>query len=148
MTEETSDVAYKLPMTAERLLPHRPPMLFVDRLLERSGNRARAAATMPASGVCIDGDVYLDEFFIELVAQTMAMANGYDALCQGKTVNDGMLVAIDSFDFYTSAAPGSDLVIIIEKTFDYGPIKLIHGEVLDGDVKLVTGDLKVWENFG
>ncbi len=137
-----------LPMAAQSLLPHRPPMLFVDQLLERSGNRARALAKMPEEGICVDDGLVFPEFFIEVVAQAMAMANGYDALCAGSGVNDGMLVGVDSFSFYHTASPGTRLQIDIEKTFEFGPVKIIHGEVFDGEVLLAAGDIKVWEDLG
>ncbi len=147
MTEKNS-LPVRLPMAALSLLPHRPPMLFVDQLLERSGNGAKAMAEMPADGICVDDGSVFPEFFIEVVAQAMAMANGYDALCAGTSMNDGMLVGIDSFTFHHAAAPGTRLVIEIEKTFEFGPVKIIHGEVFDGELLLAAGDIKVWEDLG
>ncbi len=138
----------RLPMAARSLLPHRPPMLFVDQLLERSGNRAKALAEMPVEGICVDDGMVFPEFFIEVVAQAMAMANGYDALRSGSRMNDGMLVGIDSFSFYHTASPGTRLRIEIEKIFEFGTVKIIHGEVFDADVLLASGDIKVWEDLG
>ncbi len=148
MTERSVSVDKTLPMPAIALLPHRPPMLFVDSLLERYGDRAEGTALMPEKGICFDPAHTFPEFFIEVIAQTMAMANGYDALCDDKDVNDGMLVAIDSFVFQNTAPPGARLHIIIEKSFEFGAVKIIHGEVFHGNVLLAQGDIKVWEDLG
>jgi predicted hotdog family 3-hydroxylacyl-ACP dehydratase len=123
-------------------------MLFVDQLVERCGDRAKATAKMPGKGICFDRGMVFPEFFIEVVAQAMAMANGYDALCAGTGMNDGMLVGIDSFSFHRTTLSGTLLRIEIEKLFEFGPVKIIHGEVFDGDLLLAAGDIKVWEDLG
>lgn len=148
MIERSMHKNTKLPMSAIALLPHRPPMLFVDRLLERYGDKAKGEVVMPDRGICFDPDHKFPEFFIEVIAQTMAMANGYDALCDGKNPNDGMLVGIDSFVFAHTAPPGALLHIVIEKSFEFGAVRIIHGEIFHGDVLLAQGDIKVWEDIG
>lgn len=138
-------VAPQLPMDPLALLPHRPPMLFVERLLERYGEKAIAEAIVPKDGICIeDGRLYA-EYLIELIAQTAAMANGYDLLIAGKNFKEGMLVGIDSFALQRLPEPGRHLRIITEKAFEFGPVKLIHGVVSGGDEIICTGDIKVWE---
>lgn len=148
MAEKTVSVDRSLPMPADILLPHRPPMLFVDSLLERYGDKAKGGAVMPDRGICYYPGYIFYEFFIEVVAQTMAMANGYDSLCDGREANDGMLVGIDSFVFRDTAPPGTRLHIIVEKTFELGAIKIVHGEVFHGSALLAQGDIKVWEDLG
>ncbi len=138
----------KLPMNAEQLLPHRPPMLLVESLVEKLGDNAKAVTTMPDRGICYDPEYQFPEYFIEIIAQTMAMANGYEALCAGETMNDGMIVGVDSVSFLGTASPGATLRIDIEKTFEFGAVKIIHGEIFDGDSLLVACDLKVWEDKG
>lgn len=134
-------------MKAMSLIPHRPPMIFVDHLLKRYDDKAEASAVMPEEGICFDPLQPFSEVFIEIIAQTMAMANGYDALCAGKKMNDGMIVGVDSFSFYITPAPGTFLHIIIEKKFEFGPVRIIHGEVFDGDLLLAEGEIKVWEDI-
>ncbi len=138
----------ELPMTAEQLLPHRPPMLLVESLIEKLGDSAKAVTTMPKQGICYDPEYQFPEFFIEIIAQAMGMANGYEALCSGEEMIGGMIVGIDSARFFGTAPPGATLSINIEKTFEFGAIKIIHGEVLDGDSLLLACDLKVWEDIG
>ena len=124
-------------------------MLFVDHLIARSGDRSTATAQLPDSDLCLDaGGLLLGEYFIELVAQATALAKGYDALCAGEKVNDGMLVGVDSFSFHSAATPGGSVRIETEKTFGFGAVTIIHGEVWDGEDLLAAGDIKVWEDPG
>ncbi len=137
-----------LPMAAIKLLPHRPPMLFVDSLTERFDDEARGLAIIPKNGICFDNGKIFPEFFIEVIAQTMAMANGYDSLIEERPMRDGLLVAIDRFSFLQTASPGTHVQVYIKKTMEFGAVKILHGEIFAGDTLLVEGDLKVWENPG
>lgn len=139
--------ATPLPQPAAALLPHRPPMLFVETLVARHGNRSTARAVLPDSGIGVSDNRLLPEYFIELVAQATALANGYDGLRLGKPVHDGMLVGIDGFSIHGRAISGRVVRIETEKTFEFGAIKMIHGEVYDDLELLAAGDLKVWEDL-
>jgi predicted hotdog family 3-hydroxylacyl-ACP dehydratase len=135
----------ELPLPSEQLLPHRPSMLLVDSLVRRWDESSSAKAVLPTSGICLSRGRLLPEFFIELVAQAVAMANGYDALCAGIARSNGMLVGVDTFSFPGKAVAGSTVRIETEKTFEFGAVKIIHGEVFAGDELLAAGDIKVWE---
>jgi len=138
----------ELPLPAELLLPHRPAMLFVESLVRRWDESSSAKAVLPKSGICLSEGRLLPEFFIELVAQATAMANGYDALCAGVVPKNGMLVGVDTFSFPGKAVAGSIVRIETEKTFEFGAVKIIHGDVFAGDELLAAGDIKVWEDLG
>ncbi|WP_163335662.1 ACP dehydratase [Desulfopila sp. IMCC35008] len=138
----------QLPHEALSLVPHRPPMLFVGELLERSGNIAVGSATMPESGICTDVEYDFPEYFVEVVAQTVAMANGYDAKKNGQEMNDGLFVGIDSFRLFGTVAPGARLRVVTEKTFEFGAVKIIHGDLFCEEQLVAQGDIKVWEDLG
>lgn len=137
----------KLPVEAVSFLPHRPPMLFVERLLEREGDRAVAETRLPSTGIAVCNGRLLPEYFIELIAQTAALANGYDLFCEDKPPTDGMLVGIDSFSTVDNVSTGRVVRIETDKTFSFGPVNVIHGSIWDGELQLATGEIKVWENI-
>lgn len=136
----------KLPVEAESFLPHRLPMLFVERLVEREGDLAVAETTLPCTGIAVCNGRLLPEYFIELIAQTAALANGYDLFCDDKPPTDGMLVGIDSFSTIDKVPTGHVVRIETNKTFTFGPVNVIHGSIWDGDLQLASGEIKVWEN--
>lgn len=146
MIEKSS--RYRLPMDAEALLPHRPPMLFVEKLVEREGDRAVAETVLPGNGIACVGGRILPEYFIELIAQATALANGFDMLRAGKRPNDGMLAGVDSFQFFRCGRPGAALSIEIEKSFTFGPVSVINGVVTSEGETLASAEIKVWENVG
>ncbi len=136
-----------LPMAAKALLIHRPPMLLVAGLTARAGDRATAVATLPVAGVWVADGQVLPEYFIELIAQTTALANGYDCWCAGVVPRDGMLVGVDSFTLHPLAAAG-ELRIEIRKVFEFGAVRVIEGEVYAAATLLARGEIKIWENLG
>ncbi len=148
MSDEMKNEGYTLPIGMELLIPHRPPMLLADELIEREGDKAKAKAVMPENGMFFEDNSSFPEFFIEIVAQTVAGAKGYDALVDGESMNGGMLVGIDSFTFHKICDAGTVLTKCTELTFTFGAVKIIHGQIFDGDTLLAEGAIKVWENPG
>jgi 3-hydroxyacyl-[acyl-carrier-protein] dehydratase len=139
--------AVQLPCPAEKLVPHRPPMLLVARLLERrQAGTALVEAVVPGEGLWLDRQAgVLPEYYIELVAQAMAAVNGYDASQDGKAPGSGMLVGVDDYCLAEQALPGETVWIDVEKTFEFGAVKIIRGAVRNGRRNLATVVLKVWE---
>jgi predicted hotdog family 3-hydroxylacyl-ACP dehydratase len=140
--------AFSLPRPAEGLLPHRPPMLFVEALLARDGARSTVRAVLPESGICMTNNRLLPECLVELIAQAAALASGYDAYCLGKPAHGGMLVGVDGFSFHGRAIPGRAVRIETEMKLELGALKMIHGKVYDDLELLAAGDIKVWEDLG
>ena len=137
-----------LPMKADALVPHRPPMLLVDSIVEREGDRALVTAVMPRDGICFELGVGFPEFYIEVIAQAIAVANGYDGISTGEKVQNGMLVGVDSFVFHENGAPGDILSVEVEKTFEFEAVKLICGKVMHEDTLLAEAEIKVWVDLG
>ena len=150
MDKESTQVAGKssLPRSAEALLPHRPPMLLPETLVGREGSRAEALATLPTAGLFVAAHgCLLPLYFIELIAQTAALGNCYDALLGGVPPHKGMLVGIDSFSWPGQPQLGTSVQIKTDITLTFGAVKIIHGEVYAGKNLLAEGDIKVWEDL-
>lgn len=134
----------QLPHPVTEFLPHRPPMLLVATLLERS-QEAVVEATVPATGIWLgENSRVLPEYYIELVAQAMAAVNGYDARQAGKEPEGGMLVGVDRFSLLALPDPGRTVWIDVAKTFEFGAVKIVNGSVRDAGGKLAEVKLKIW----
>jgi len=138
-----------LPCAAAVLVPQRPPMLVIDRLVarDRLANFSVVEAAAPVEGVFVDYDnTVLPEYFIELIAQAMAAVNGYDGLVDGEEAGRGFLVGIEKFSWRRIAAVGEKLRVEIVKDYEFGPVSVMTGKVLDdrGEI-LADGGIKAWE---
>ncbi len=133
-----------LPAQAVEFVTHRPPMLLVSSLLVRDENRGRVTATVPESGPMVNGDRVLDEYLVEILAQSMAVIDGYDAILDGKPPSGGFLVGLKHFTVYSMPVPGQSLLITLSKLFEFGPMTIMEGRVESDDRLFAEGELKVW----
>jgi predicted hotdog family 3-hydroxylacyl-ACP dehydratase len=135
-----------LPHPARDFIIHRPPMLLIDTLIERTGDEATALAAIAPGNICFDAEKgLLPEYYIEIIAQTMAAANGYDALLNDAPPPGGFIVGLTHFTLHAITAPADTFVIKISKTFEFGSMKVMHGEVFSGERTIATAELQVWE---
>lgn len=144
-----NDTFTDLPLPAIELVPQRPPMLLVDRLVarDREANSSAVEALVPVDGIFVEqGRRIMPEYFIELVAQAMAAVNGYDSLVYGAETGRGFLVGVDGFSWQGTAEPGDLLRVEMAKNFEFGPVTVMAGKVLNeaGEI-LASGEIKAWE---
>ncbi len=136
----------QLPCPAEKIIFHRPPMLLIENLLEREGDQATANTRILTDNICFDENRgILPEFFIEIMAQTMAAANGFDFILEDKPPKDGFIVGLDKFVLTKIPSRDDELLIKIDKIMEFGSMQIMRGEVFANDVLIATGELKVWE---
>ena len=135
-----------LPCPAEKLLVHRPPMLLIKELTARENHNATALALISEAGNCVSSDRgILAEYFIEIMAQTVAAAFGYDALINGTPPTEGYIVGIDTCTFNSTPEKWSELVIKTRLEHDLGTVKVLAGEVFSDSEQIIAAELKVWE---
>lgn len=142
------DTARPLPWPAISLLPHRPPMLLVEALTGREESRSQAKAVLPEAGLFIEQGLVTPEYFVELVAQTAALGNRYDQAVQGQAPGGGMIVGVDGFSWPAAATPKAELQVHTEIAMVFATMKVVRGEVRQGDSLLAAGEVRVWEEEG
>lgn len=139
-----------LPYPVDSLVPHRPPMLLVQNITERDriNETATVSAIVPETGMWImDSFRVQPEYFIEVIAQSMAAVSGYDLMCDNLPARDGFLVGVDSFTWYDLPKCGSEIYIRVSKEFEMPPVTVMAGEVRYNGGLAALGRLKVWEVF-
>lgn len=147
-----SNSVASLPCPAEKLITHRGPMLLIDELLERQHGHAAASATLDGNNICISRNFgVLPEYFIEILAQTVAAASGYDRLIAEAPPGAGFLVGVDNFScenfttiFTTTPAKQQNFTTRIDTAMEAGAMKIVHGNVFSGDTSVATAELKLW----
>lgn len=136
----------KLPVNAKLLLPHRAPMLIVDRLLDTDGTTARAEAVFPQhSPFVVDEKGKIDRLMlVELVAQSYAAAKGYDDLAADKGVVLGYLVGMSDVTFHGDAYAGQPLLVNVRNTEQFDNFFYAVGTVYRGHELLLEVTLKIY----
>jgi predicted hotdog family 3-hydroxylacyl-ACP dehydratase len=102
----------------EEYLPHRGPMLLLDRVLEAEPGRMVCAVTIrPESSFCRAGRVaaYVG---IEYMAQTVGVLIGWHARQTGDAVKTGFLVSVRKYSCKVDAFPvGATLKIEAQESW-------------------------------
>ncbi len=146
--ENKQENGLKLPCPAELLIPHREPMCLIDHLVKRSDDRTLAATTvlMDKELLFIDQEHGITaEFFIEIIAQTAAAANGYDTLVDGKEPGAGFIVKLDDFSLFPHSLSARPLLAETEKIFEFNDMTRLEGRLYCDDKLLASGTIQVWE---
>jgi len=89
----------------ERLLPHRPPFLFVSRLVLCEPGHAVAEARIDPSWLWgTEAGTVPRAIMIEILAQTVGAATAYEAMIENRERERGLLVAARRFSFSKDVA--------------------------------------------
>jgi 3-hydroxyacyl-[acyl-carrier-protein] dehydratase len=133
------------PIAAEQLIPHRPPMRFIDRLLSYDGLQGVVESTLIPGSIALRDDGSIEQVvLVELIAQSFAAVKGYADSLEGKAAGRGFLVGVKRFTFQKSAYGKDRLLIYITKTGDADEFALAEGRVTREEEVLAFGNVMVW----
>src|SRR5215471_985238 len=109
----------------EQLIPHRPPMRWINALVSCTETTATATARFEADDFAMADGKVLESAMVECVAQTVAAALGQRSQGGGgkpSAAPNGMLVAASNFKIASRPAAGKTLQIEIRETKRLGPM--------------------------
>jgi predicted hotdog family 3-hydroxylacyl-ACP dehydratase len=136
----------KLPLDAEILIPHRKPMLVIDRLIESDGTSAVTEACFKTNcPFMIDSSGKIERLIlIELIAQSYAASKGYEDLSCGKEPPKGYLVGISKAVFYGDVFAEQNLLINIRTKDSFDDFFITAGEVFQQEKLILEASLTIW----
>lgn len=138
-------MSLSLPMPADRLLLHRPPMLCIDALLSCGEESALVAACLKPGHIFLDADGNFDPAgFIELAAQSAGAMQGWLALRAGKAPAPGLLVGAQDFVFRAPAGVGDELRIFIRLLTAFQGVNVLEARVERNEEIPAEGRIKVF----
>lgn len=134
-----------LPMSAGLLVPHRPPFLLVDRLLDYTGQTGIVESVISPDNFFLSDEGHLKEIaLVELLAQSAAAVKGYSDLKDGKEIKKGFLVDIREFFFWERCNKGDVVHISIEITKSFSGFSVINGFIMCKEKEIAKGSMKLW----
>jgi predicted hotdog family 3-hydroxylacyl-ACP dehydratase len=130
----------------ENLVPHRPPMLWVEALTRCTDTEATAIARFGEGDFAVGNGTVLETALVECMAQTVAAAQGARANRSGKAGAKigGMLAAVTDFRIQARAPIGKALQIDIRELKRFGPMLLVSGEVTCEGQSIASGQLSLY----
>jgi 3-hydroxyacyl-[acyl-carrier-protein] dehydratase len=128
----------------ESFVPHRPPILGVDRILELRAGAAVATRLVP-NGPDVDARGALwEEGLIEGLAQTASALHTFGARRGGRKLARGMLVGINQLTIHRRARAGERIEYRVELIRQLEAVSLVRGSARAGDEVLAEGELKFY----
>ena len=128
------------------LVPHRPPMLLLDRVLSYDGETVICETVLAPGSLFVDGGEVPAVVAIEYMAQTIAAGAGLLARDKGEGARMGFLlgcrdltIAVDSFQV------GDWLTIDARRTWGGDELVSFACKVQRGSEVLVEGALTVYQ---
>jgi len=117
-------------------IPHRPPLLCVDRIVEIGDEHAVTELDVRSAW---------EPFLVEGLAQTAAVLNAHDDKKSGRTAaHEGVLVAVRKFEIVRPPRAGERVTLRVDLIRRIAPLTLMRGEVRSGDEVIARGEMKFY----
>ena len=100
----------------EDLIPHRDRMKLVDEILEINDQTARTSSVVTGDWPLNEAGLLSPLIFVELVAQTAGVHEGWKSRREGKAGISGWLVGIKRADFFTDAIESGTVLTTTVRT--------------------------------
>ncbi|MDR2945540.1 MAG: hypothetical protein LBV79_02170 [Candidatus Adiutrix sp.] len=132
-----------LPMNIEGLIPHRPPMLLVDRLVELSADEAVSETVFGPGSLVVREDGRVEEAALfEMMAQTFAAFAA--AGREGPGPAAGFLVGLKRLTVHSPARIGSPVLVRVKIISRVEDFSVVEGEARQGGQLLAAGQITVF----
>ena len=133
------------PMPIERLLPQRPPMLLLDRLMSCTPSEGTADTLISAGNLFrLPDDTIHAAALFELMAQAYAAVHGYQNHLAGKPVGIGYLAGITNAVVHGPARIGDRLIVSVRQTALFQPFVRAEARVVRDGETLAEGELTLF----
>lgn len=125
------------------LIPQRPPMVMVERLLHCDTVVTLTELTIREDNIMVEDGRLSAIGLIENIAQTCAARMGYINLSSGKEVRVGVIGALRDMQIHTLPEVGSTITTRIEVSDEVFGMTLAQAESRCGDTVLASGTIKI-----
>ena len=125
------------------LLPQRPPMVMVDRLLHCDPVVTLTELTVREDNIMVEDGRMSACGLIENIAQTCAARMGYINLSNGKEVRVGVIGALRDMEIHSLPKVGDTIATRIEVSDEVFGMTLAQASSRCGDTLLASGTIKI-----
>jgi predicted hotdog family 3-hydroxylacyl-ACP dehydratase len=140
----------------EKYLPHRPPMVWIDEVVNFSEKTGECRVRLKADGLYMGANGLRPTSCLELMAQ----AYGFISVCHhiyildpnSKPLSKAFLASMKQAELPTAEVlkqvhPGDLITITIDGVRQMGPIVLFNGRVRKDDLLLCQAQMKIFKEY-
>ncbi|WP_290918168.1 3-hydroxyacyl-ACP dehydratase [Halodesulfovibrio sp.] len=134
-----------LPLDVAGILPHKPPMRLVDRLVHVEDEQAVVTARLDEDCILVGRNAELDSVvYAELVAQAYAAFKGYQLAQANEDIKEGYLVGIRKMKVLGKAVAGDSLTVTVTTVGLLQGFAVVDGTVAHGERLIAEVRLKLY----
>ncbi|MCL1971882.1 MAG: hypothetical protein FWG57_02690 [Endomicrobia bacterium] len=128
-------------------MAHEPPMLFVDKVLEKSEKKAKTSFTVNKECIFLDeSGVLARSALIEIAGQSFAAADILKKTMKGgKKDLKGFLVSVRDFKFIHDARAGDEIICDTEETNNIAQLRIVEAKLSVNGICIACGELRVFD---
>jgi len=125
------------------LIPQRPPMIMIDRLVNAAGRSAEGSLLITESNIfCRDG-AFQEAGIVEFIAQTAAAHTGYLMLEAGREISLGFIGSVKNLNISSLPPAGKEIrseIVIDSELLGY---TIITGKVFLNGIMLADCEIRI-----
>lgn len=128
------------------LIPHRPPMLLIDKILDVQESAGTVTALVDPKHLFLREDGTLSpETYSELIAQSFGACEAYRRLQRNLTIDGGgYLSSVRDMQVFEDAVLGDVLTVRTEKADECFNTYIVRGEVFRAEEKLAQSTVYIF----
>lgn len=128
-----------------RLIPQRPPILMVDRLIKTGGGEGVTSFAVKPDSFFVEEDSLLEAGLIENIAQSALAVAGEMSLMSGNAApGEGYIGEVKRFRCLRRPHVGEELRTTVRMGEKVGDITVITGETRVGDETVARTEMKIF----
>ena len=130
----------------ESLIPHRPPICWIDSLVECTETEAKATVSFSKNHFAVHDGKIAESALVECVAQTVAAGFGWlsrQTGTDGKPAG-GVLAAVTRFTVEQAIPLETPLEISVKQLKRLGPMVMIGGRITSAGQLIAAGHISVY----
>ena len=126
------------------LIPQRPPMVMIDKLLYSDQRLTRSGFHVTNDNIFVQNGFFREPGLVENIAQTAAARAGYMASQENTPVKVGYIAAVKNLEIFS--LPKVDDELITEITIDniVFDVNILSGHVWCNSVLLAQCEMKIF----
>ena len=138
-------ISGRLPAVAE-LLPHRPPMILIDEIVEVDEGSLTARVWLTESSMFVEDGKLPALVTLEYMAQSIAAFAGAIRRAEGKPVRVGLLIACREMELEVdSLSVGDELLVTVKQVWTGERLGSFDCFVTRGGEKISSASLSVYQ---
>ncbi len=136
-----------IPSDASPFLPHRAPMLMVERIISVNDDEKSSIieTTVRDNFPFITKENILEsEALIEIMAQAAAAQHGYNLAKNNSSEEKGFIVGIRKFKIFGEVSVGDILHVSVKLGTEIDSLSVVYGGITCNNKNIASMELTVW----